>query len=185
MQLDPESIAQEFLRRVRLDTGDVIEPAVLAGAHGLVLIQNAPRGCGGMLATPFLYSDGRRNTIVHELAHHAVALARLPAQDEYFIAAVAARLLTPTYAFKRALRWGADHARLSREFGVSETCVALREGETTGRPIAVVTRSHVFARGDWEWPAADVLRRMVRQRAKWLQVEQLGDDRRRLLVRAA
>lgn len=72
---------------------------------------------------------------------------------------------------------------LAAAFRVRETCVALRAGEVTSEPVAVVTPTHVHARGDWPWPAEDVLRRMVRQRAAWLQVEQLGDDRRRLVVR--
>lgn len=184
--LTPDSIALDLLKRARLDTGDVVPLPVIVHNLSLILVPRAPRGCDGAIAEPFLFTDGTMVTLAHELGHHGMTLNKLPRpHDEQFVAAVGACLVIPSAAFRRALRWTSDRARLAKIFGVSETCIALRIGETTGEPHAVMTSRHVMARGQWDWPAGDVLRRMVRERSKWLRVERLGDAPTRLLVRAA
>lgn len=182
--MDPDSIALDLLRRARLDIGEPVPPAALARALGLTLLPIALRGDHGSTDGRTIRYDGSRGALVHELAHVACARAGLPEpHDERFVAAVAVRLLVPGQAYRRALRAGLDRAALAAAFRVRETCVALRAGEVTSEPIAIVTPTHVHARGDWPWPAEDLLRRYVRQRARWLRVEQLGDDVRRVVVR--
>lgn len=184
--MDPDSIALDLLRRARLDHGEPVRLVDLSHALGLLLIPTAPRGAHGSTDGRAILYDGSRGALVHELAHVACARAGLPEpHDERFVAAVAVRLLVPGQAYRRALRAGLDRAALAEAFRVRETCVALRAGEVTSEPIAIVTPTHVHARGDWPWPAEDVLRRMVRDRVRWLRVEQLGDDRRRVCVRVA
>jgi hypothetical protein len=184
--MDADSIALDLLRRARLDVGEPLSLRAIAAALGLTLVRARGLGMHGTAVPGVIVYDGTMRSLAHELAHHAVAMAGFGTpHDERLVAAVGARLVTPPQAFRRAIKWGADRARLATTFSVSETCAALRIGELTGEPIAVITRSRVLAAGEWPWPAEDVLRRMVRQRQSGLIIERCGDDSRRLIVRAA
>lgn len=184
--MTPDTIALEFQRRVHLDIDEPLPLAALARAHGLTLVPSPLHGTHGSTDGRTIRYDGTRGALAHELAHVAMHRCGLPfPHDERFAAAVAVRLLVPAGAYRRALRAGLDRAALAAAFRVRETCAALRLGEVTSEPVAIVTPTHVHARGEWDWPAADVLRRMVRHRAAWLRVEPLGDDRRRVCVRPA
>jgi hypothetical protein len=138
--------------------------------------------CGASLPGVIIF-DGTQRTLAHELAHHACLIAGLPVpHDERFVTAVAACLVVPRAAFRRAHRHDQLPERLALTFGVRDSCAAMRVGETTGAPIAVVTPTRVFARGDWEWPAEDLLRRMVRHGSPRISVRPLSGNARRLLV---
>lgn len=75
--------------------------------------------------------------------------------------ALAAALLAPRQQFLRAL--GEDGYRLpilARRFETTESCVALRAGEVTGEPMALVAPRSVRVRGaEWTWPTERELRR--------------------------
>lgn len=181
--LDADSIALDLLRRARLDVGDPVPMPVLAHNLRVTLVPAAPRGCAGATVLGIVFYDGTIRALAHELAHVACTLAGLPVpHDERLVAAVGARLVTPAQAVRRALRAGLQRAQLAEAFGVSHTCAALRRGEITHEPVAIVTPATVYVRGDWEWPAEDVLRRMVRQRWRTIRSARLGDDPRRQIV---
>ncbi len=78
---------------------------------------------------------------------------------------LAACLLLPRPAIAATLRGHAWHG--VREFagrlGVSETCAALRLGEATGDPVAVVTRTGTRLRGD-AWPFDESPEQLARAR---------------------
>ncbi len=183
MELDPDGVATNLLRRARLDLGEVLPLRAVASALGLTLVVVRSRSvCGSMLPGVIVY-DGTTRTLAHELAHHACAHAGLPLpHDERFVAAVGACLTVPAVAFRRSMRRSSATSDLALAFAVRETCVALRVGEVTGAPVAIVTPNRVYTRGEWEWPAEDVLRRMLRAKSPKLTARALGGDRRRLLV---
>lgn len=183
MDFDADSIVTELLERARLDIGEVVPLEAVAHRLGLVLVVTPRAAMHGTALPGVIVYDGTTRTLAHELAHHACAIAGLPMpHDERFVAAVGSRLVTPAAAFRRAMRAGNQRTQLAAHFGVSQTCAVLRRAELTGEPAAIVTPTTIYARGDWEWPAADVLRSMVRGRARWLRQARLGDDPRRVLV---
>lgn len=183
MDIDPDGIASNLLRRARLDLGEVVPLRAVARALGLVLVVARSKAvCGASLPGVIVY-DGTVRTLAHELAHHACTHAGLPApHDERFVAAVGACLTVPAVAFRRAMRANNSTSHLALAFAVRETCVALRIGEVTGAPVAIVTPTRIYARGEWDWPAEDVLRRMVRSKSSRLSIRRLGGDQKRLIV---
>jgi hypothetical protein len=183
MELDPDGIASNLLRRARLDLGEVLPLRAVASALGLTLVVVRSKSvCGAALPGLIVY-DGTTRALAHELAHHACAYAGLPLpHDERFVAAVGACLTVPAVAFRRAHRRDSGTAGLALAFAVRETCVALRIGEVTGAPVAIVTPTRIYARGEWEWPAEDVLRRMLRANSSRITAKPLGADPRRMLV---
>jgi hypothetical protein len=127
--------------------------------------------------------DGSTRSLAHELAHHACTLFGLPTpHDERFVVAVASALVVPRDAYLRALRHGVSLADRAARFGVQETCVALREGETTGRPVAVwCGPGKLMGSGEWYAPM-EVVERMVKARHRALMIRPLGDRPRRVVV---
>lgn len=71
---------------------------------------------------------------------------------------------------------------LAELFGTDSTAVVLRAAELTGRPLAVVTPSRVYARGRAEWPDEQTLRAWARNGAPGLRRAVLRDDRRRVVL---
>jgi hypothetical protein len=185
---DAESITNELLRRARLDIGEPVDPRVIIHRLGLELEPRAPRGCHELIEGNTVYYDPSNPrwiaTLFHALGHRAVRFAGSEIQDERLVIAVAARLTVPVIAFRRALRAGLGRHSLAQQFGVNETCAALRYGEVTGDPVAIITPRRIYAAGEWPWPAADVLRRMVRERHRGIRAERMRDPQR-VLVRLA
>jgi hypothetical protein len=183
---DAESIANNLLRHARLDIGEPVDPRIIAHRLGLELEPRAPRGCHEVIENGVIYYDPSRGLgpILHGLGHYAVQLMGAEIRDERLAISVTARLKVPMPAFKRAIRAGLGRHSLAQQFGVKETCVALRYGEATGEPIAIITPSRIYAAGEWPWPAEDVLRRMVRERHRTIRTERMRDPKR-LLVRLA
>lgn len=183
MELDPDGVATNLLRRARLDLGEVLPLRAVASALGFVLVVVRSKSVCGAAPAGIVVYDGTIRTLAHELAHHACVYAGLPPpHDERFVAAVGACLTVPAAAFRRALRRDSATPGLALAFAVRETCVALRIGEVTGAPIAIVTPTRIYARGDWEWPAEDVLRRMVRAKSSMLSIRPLSGNPKRLAV---
>lgn len=184
---DAEAIANDLLRRAGLDIGEPVDHRVIVHRLGLKLDPRAPIGCDEVIESGVIYYDPTKNVrslIFHALGHYAVTLAGTEIHDERLVIAVAARLTVPAVAFRRGVRAGLGRHSLAKEFGVNETCAALRYGEVTGEPVAVITPARIYAAGEWPWPAADVLRRMVRERHRGLKQEKMRDPRR-VLVRLA
>ena len=78
--------------------------------------------------------------------------------------ALAAALVAPRPAFLRMLRVvGEDFGSLAHAFGSTPTSMAMRLGETTQRPVVVITRTHHFIRGrEWRWQPEAELRRIAK-----------------------
>lgn len=78
---------------------------------------------------------------------------------------VGAAILLRRGPFLRALREGEPWHVLAERFGTTSTSVVLRSAELTGRPLAVVTPAHVYARGEARWPDEQTIRRWARHGA--------------------
>lgn len=76
---------------------------------------------------------------------------------------LAASFVAPRPALRRALRWlGVDIARLAKAFRTTQSIMALRLGEVTGRPLALVTPQRVHVRGEaFEWGTPGALRQLL------------------------
>lgn len=125
----------------------------------------------------------------HELAHWLLGRVGFVGEDEEAVAdALAAALLMPRPAFRRALlSVGDDWSELARVMCATETAVALRLGEVTRRPLAVVAPARVRVRGDeeWLWPDESTIRQWARKPLPGLRKTKLKDDPRRVVLAAA
>lgn len=121
----------------------------------------------------------KRFVLMHELSHWA-----LPDATEETCDRLAAALLLPRPAFLAAVaHHGARLATLARRFGTTESCAALRLGEATASPVALVTPLAVRKRGAaFGWPADAVLR--ARVRVPGVRKCRLTDALQRLMLQA-
>lgn len=131
----------------------------------------------------------RRWAIAHELAEWCLTLARYQEPDvEQMADALAAALLAPRQAFLRVLREdGQRLPLLAARFESTESFAALRIGETTDQPLALVApRRPVRVRGaEFVWPSEAEIRAMAAGRlAPGLARTKLRDDPRRVVIRA-
>ncbi|HEV8245572.1 MAG TPA: ImmA/IrrE family metallo-endopeptidase [Polyangiaceae bacterium] len=132
----------------------------------------------------------RRFAICHELAEWCLTLARYQEPDiEQLANALGAALLAPRQLFLRVLRAdGRNLPLLAGHLGTTESCAALRLGETTDLPLALIApRRPVRVRGaEFSWPGEDAIRRMAAGRvAPGLARTKLRDDPRRVVLAAA
>jgi hypothetical protein len=126
--------------------------------------------------------------LAHELAHWALEVGSGSAEEEAICDAVAAALVVPRAAFRRALVGVGDrYHELAGWFGTTESCVALRFGEVTRTPTALVAPLSVRVRGDaFVWPGERELRNLAKaKRSPGLRKATLRDDRRRVAMRVA
>lgn len=94
------------------------------------------------------------HVIGHELAH-LLLVNYCGADLEAACDALGAALVAPRRAFLSATRQlGHSVTQLAEVFSTSQSLVLLRIGETSGRPVALLSRPTPFARGEWhQWPA--------------------------------
>ena len=125
--------------------------------------------------------------IVHELGH--IFMKQLGVDDsEEGADYIAAGVLMPAVDFRARLREvGEDPTQLALPFCVTETSAALRIGEVTGAPIAVVAPLNVRVRGpeEWVWGPDQVVRQLSRTGGPGIVKAKLRDDSRRVWLRAA
>ena len=131
--------------------------------------------------------DSKRAAFValHELAHlHLGARKHGGPELEALCDAIAAALLCPRMAYRAAVcRRGLDWEQLAFDFGTSCSVVALRYGEVTGEPIALVAPRTVRVRGaEWGWPDERGLRRLARAGGPGVARAVLADDARRVVL---
>lgn len=197
---DAEGTARWIYETAGADEREPGNPVALAKALG-VDVQGAPRS--GLWGDATLTKVGGRSVIwtaprvppvrlrfavAHELAEWAM---RHRGNDdvEALCDATAAALLAPALVFREALAsFGDDLPALARVFRVTETCAALRIGETTAEPVALVSPALVRVRGDdWSWPCAEEIRRLSRSKTDpgALRLVRLTDDSRRVFLRVA
>jgi hypothetical protein len=122
-----------------------------------------------------------RWVVAHELGHLALGLDSSSRDNEDACDAFAAALLLPRRAYQAALREvGVSYTKLARWFVTTESCAALRLGEVTDVPLALVAPARVRTRGaDFAWPAE-----LVAGRIPGVRRATLRDDRRRVVMRA-
>lgn len=123
-----------------------------------------------------------RFAICHELSHWTLGVDR----SERDCDRLAAALIAPRAAFLRAAKaCGPRLTKLAALFSASESCMALRLGEVTLDPVALVTRDEVRIRGVvFGWPSEARLREMaVRRAPSWLKKCRLRDDGSRTVLR--
>lgn len=196
---DAEGAARWIYERAGIDPEAPPGPSKLAQALGIV-VATAPRraawghGCivrqgekWSIWLAPRLPEHHQAFAVAHELAEWAHR-SRSEAVSEPLCDATAAAILAPWTAFRAQLDGGApDFPRLAAAFRTTESCVALRLGEVTGRPLALVTPAAVRVRGDeWSWPDEATVRRLVRADDRHgLGLIRLGDERGRAVLLAA
>lgn len=124
----------------------------------------------------------------HELGHWALGVDSSCQANEDLCDAFAACLVAPRRAFQLALREvGTRYTELAGHFTATESLVALRYGEVTGTPLALVAPARVRVRGDeFTWPGESGLRELAKaSRAPGLKKATLRDDKRRVALRTA
>ncbi len=131
----------------------------------------------------------RRYVLAHELAERHLVLHCYEREDvERLADGIAAAIVLPRRAVQDAVRGVGRHLlELSELLGASQSVVALRLGEVTGSPLALVTPRHVHVRGEeFGWPDEEGLRRLARGAlpAELERVE-VTDAVRRVVLRAA
>ncbi len=129
----------------------------------------------------------RRFCLSHELAHVVCEEAgftgpNLEEMCDYIGAAFQTRLKPFS---RRARELGANFRQLALDFGTTESWAALRFGEVTRHPLALVAPKTVRVRGRvWEWGTVDEVRRMAVHGARGLAKANLSDDPTRIALLA-
>ncbi len=144
---------------------------------------------GRLELRPGLTRKARRWLLAHELSErHLLRRSYAPDEIEQLADAVAAALIAPKQAVRTALRsFGRHLPNLALVLGTTQSIAALRLGEVTGSPLALVTPRHVHVRGEeFGWPSE----RAVRALASGAVPEELvrlevTDAARRCVLRAA
>lgn len=123
-------------------------------------------------------------SICHEVAEaHLARLGHRGPAVEEDANALGAALLMPVEPFAHAAEHRKSWAQLALDFSATETAVALRAGETTHRPLAVVAPHRVRVRGAWADPIdEEQARRLARRPGPGLVAARLRDDRRRVVL---
>ena len=176
----PLRLARGLLGAGRVSTvhaGALTGDATLAWVHGEARIYLRSR-------LPL----ARRNfAVVHELAEWQLQREDYRGEDREEIAdALAAALLAPRQQFLACLREnGIRFPLLARRFATTESLVALRLGEATGEPLALIAH-RVRVRGeDWGWPPEGELRVLASGRPpEGMRKARLKDDRARVVLQA-
>lgn len=128
----------------------------------------------------------RRFAVLHELAEWHLHRVGFQGQDIESVAdALAAALLAPRQQFLRALTaTGYRLPILARHFEATESCVALRAGEVTGEPMALIAPLTVRVRGaDWSWPTEPELRVVSRGKIPGVRKVSLRSQPPRVVLR--
>ncbi len=170
-----EGDAALLLRLAGYDTLDAPSAYSVAYALGLTVHGVMPTEVWGngevdgnrILVRSGLPLDQEAFVVAHELAEWHCGRCHYRfggiAEKENYCNSIAAALLAPWQAFRAAARaYGARFNLLSCEFGVSQTCAALRFGEVTGTPVALVTPKQIRVRGyEFGWPRSETGMRVL------------------------
>lgn len=196
---DAEGAARWLYERAGFELSDPPGPSKLARALGLKIATAPRRGAWGhgclvrmgaewsIWLAPRLAVEHRAFVVAHELAEWGFR-QRDDAATEALCDATAAAILAPRPFFAAQLERGLpDFSSLAATFRTTESCMALRLGEVTGRPLALVSPGLVRVRGDdWAWPDADAVRKAARTPERHgFSLIRLSDDRRRVVLLAA
>jgi predicted transcriptional regulator len=199
---EAEDVAARLLHRAGYDLDDAPGPVRIAHGLGVEILRVAPEECWGrgeaardcdlIYVRAGLAPEELAFTIAHEVMEWHLARAPHPLahgpQKEAFCDIGAAALLAPRRAFyEDARHHGPDLSRLGRRYGITQSCAALRYGEVTGAPTALVAPMTVRLRGlPWGWPPRAQMRRLACLPAMPGMIRtRLGDDRARVALVAA
>lgn len=200
MLVDVEAEAVRLLERLGFDSARApYVEAVAAAAVGAAHVVTTSRMFAPARYVPesdtievraSVGSMRRRWCLAHELGERALHLLAYQGEDSEQLAdGFAAALLVPGPALRAELRRSGRHLpTLARLFAVSQTIVALRLGEVTGSPLALVSPRWVKVRGeDFAWPGEEELRAIASRREPPAGVERraLTDAAGRVLLTAA
>ncbi|MFO7179628.1 MAG: ImmA/IrrE family metallo-endopeptidase [Pseudomonadota bacterium] len=136
---------------------------------------------------PHLGEQRLRWAIAHEVGEWALSRDGYRGSDREAAAdALAARVIAPRRRFLSVLaKCGRDTVRLASVLKATESLAALRLGEVTGEPLALVTPESVRTRGAaYDWPTAEKLRELAADPRPGLAKARLRDDPRRVVIRA-
>lgn len=163
----------DVARRVTGNPVEVVPFRALPGDGQLARVRGEPR----IYVRGKLSPQRLRWVVAHELGHLALGLDSSTRENEDAADAFAAALLLPRRAFQSALREvGVSYSKLARWFATTESCAALRFGEVTDTPIALLAPERVRVRGaEFEWPEG--------WRGGGVEQTRLRDDRRRTVAR--
>ncbi|HEY3237722.1 MAG TPA: ImmA/IrrE family metallo-endopeptidase [Polyangiaceae bacterium] len=201
---DIEGAAEWLYRVAGFDSREPVAPAKLAKAllgHGairtvhrhalkkdaaLAVVHGAPR----IFVRSGLDLRRRNFAICHELAEWHLGEIRYCEPDVEQVAdALAAALLAPRQLFLLALREdGVKFPLLAARFAATQSCAALRFGETTNTPLVLVAPREVRVRGaPWGWPQTE---EQLRKLAKLppipgMRRDVLSDEPKRVVLRVA
>lgn len=127
----------------------------------------------------------REHAIGHELGHWVLEREGCDGEDlEGACDFIGAAIQTRRRVFREVAKHR-DWTQLALDFSTTETLVALRYGETTGTPLAVVAPHAVRVRGDdFSWPEADEIRKRAKSRSiiPGVAKARLRDDPRRVVL---
>lgn len=195
-QGEVEGIAAAVVSLAGVDDAARVSPVQVAKGLGVPVIRGAIIRAGACLATlngvrticvrRGAVGNELRWLVAHELGHLALERERYVGEDvERLADAIAAAIIAPRRAVQRARREiGPAFVELGAAFGATPTSAALRWGEVTGEPVAVLAPARpVRVRGDeWGWPP-DVARLAKGRVPVGLVRAGLGD--RRVALRVA
>jgi hypothetical protein len=105
-----------------------------------------------------LGASDRHFAVLHELGEWWLGRLDFRGPEREAVAdRIAAALVAPRQRYRPlADQLGFDPPGLSQHFAATQTCLALRFGEVTGRPVLVVDRTQAWARGDpFVWTPED------------------------------
>ncbi len=182
--LDPSEPASTFLLAKKLlGPTCIVRPDRMASPAALFW-QHGERRIALRRTVPLEYAQFY---VGHELGHLLLESEKyfeddLEAACDYLAGALMAprpsmRLLRRTFGF--------DYEEIADAVGATQSWAALRMGEVTGQPMALVAPQRVRIRGDeWAWPASDQQVRRLAQMptSPGLQRARLTDDSRRIVV---
>lgn len=177
---EPPDIVR-LARRVLGVSVQVVHARALPGDGALVTVHGQRR----IYVRSGLPQVRLRWAIAHELGHLALSLDSSCRENEDACDAFAAAILTPMRAYRLALReTGVSYRRLAQWFVASESCVALRLGEVTGQPMALIAPSRVRVRGDdYAWGTEQNVRALAQKTSvAGIRKARLRDDRRRVAL---
>ena len=166
-------------KRVLGTAVEAVHARALPGDGALATVN----GCRRIYVRSGLSAVRLRWAVAHELGHLVLGLDSSCRENEDSCDAFAAAILAPRRAFTMALRdAGPSFGKLARRLQSTESLVALRLGELTGCPLALLTPERVRVRGgEFVW-SEDVLSSRVKSGVRRTT---LRDDPRRVVLRIA
>jgi len=199
--VEPQEIegeAEAMLRSAAMDPREDVPMARLARVLGVEVVRSSAAPFPGNAALVRfgavwrvylrcrLSTTQARFAVAHELAEWWLRRRGYAGENVEEVAnRLGAALIAPRPRVARLARFIPTFAELAAELESSESLAALRVGEATGEPIALVSPSRVRVRGDaWSWPPEAELQRARRGAVPRGLVKVELEERGRVVLRA-